>query len=101
MAPEPIVPKPPEPETTREFYDRRTDVENYGPTPGCERCRRISEKLPARGTHTEECRNRMKLRGQEVEQERFAKYEEKKFMRTVLQQEREEQEERQRQAELQ
>ena len=69
----------PEPERTREFYVRRTDVNNYGPMPGCKTCRRISEKLPVQGTHSEECRNRMKSRVQGIEQERFSKYEETRF----------------------
>ena len=88
----PVLAQPPhrEPEATREFYVRRTDVENYGPTPGCERCRTIADKLPAKGVHTSECRERMKEFVRDTEQERFVKYEEKQVRGALRQQVREE-----------
>ena len=49
-------------DTQMDFYVRRTDVEDFGPTPRCERCRTISLKIPPRGTHAESCRERMKAR---------------------------------------
>ena len=65
------------PEVTREFYVRRTDVEQYGPTPGCERCHAIAARLPPKGSHTAQCRDRMKEYVREAEQERSIKFEEK------------------------
>ena len=85
-----LAPRPMMPETIREFYVRRTDVEQYGPTPGCERCRTIAAKLPPKGPHTEECRERMKEHVQDAEQERFARYEEKQIEGALRKQVREE-----------
>ena len=66
----PVMARPPhrEPEVTREFYVPRTDVKNYGPTPGCERCRTIAERIPPRGVHTDACRERMKEHVRDTEQ---------------------------------
>ena len=81
-----LLQRPVPPEVTREFYVRRTDVEQYGPTPGCERCRTIAERLPPKGTHTPECRERMKEHVRDVEQERFSKFEEKQIGEALRQQ---------------
>ena len=85
-----LAPRPVMPESTREFYVRRTDVEQYGPTPGCERCRTIAAELPSKGILTVECRERMKEHVQDAEHEGFAKYEENKIEAAFRKQVREE-----------